>query len=117
MADKTEAPMLEALAASKKATPIQPSKRYVGQRTAVELKKVQKETGGIEVDAIQRESIPISSFLLKIIKAYICVVFFLSSFSTPCLLFPHGTSIIKATPDSQGNQPDTIRNPAGQGPK
>lgn len=80
MADKTEAPMLEALAASKKTTPIQPSKRYVGQRAAVELKKVQKNVGDIEVDAIQRESISISSFLLKIIRAYFCVVFFLSSF-------------------------------------
>ncbi|PUU74163.1 putative diphthamide synthesis protein-domain-containing protein [Tuber borchii] len=58
MADKTEAPILEALAASKKTTPIQPSKRYVGQRTAVELKRVQKNVGDIEVDAIQLSSRP-----------------------------------------------------------
>jgi len=81
MADKAEAPMLEALTASKKTTPIQPSKRYVGQRTAVELKKVQKDTSGIEIDAIQRESISISSFLLKIIQARFCVFFFRSFFN------------------------------------
>ena len=90
MADKTEAPMLEALTASKKTTPIQPSKRYVGQRTAVELKKVQKDTGGIEVDAIQRESISISisSFLLKIIRAHFCVFFFPHLFFNPLLTVP-----------------------------
>ncbi|RPB00980.1 hypothetical protein L873DRAFT_1678329 [Choiromyces venosus 120613-1] len=58
MADKTEAPMLEALAAAKKTTPIQPNKRYVGQKTAAELKKTQTNIGGIEGDAIQLSSKP-----------------------------------------------------------
>ncbi|KAG0638696.1 putative diphthamide synthesis protein-domain-containing protein [Tuber brumale] len=57
-ADKTEAPKLEALVAARRATPIQPGKRYVGQKTAVELKKTRRDISGLEGGAVQPSSGP-----------------------------------------------------------